>query len=127
MNLRAIDLNLLPVFEAVFTEGGITRAAERLNLTQPDVSNALARLRSVSPAVRVRIAGDRVTGSRQRLAAAIRARLTVPGTQLAVLAREASESRAVRRLSILRLSFEASSQNLNRPTEVTMMYNTLEW
>ena len=42
MNLRAIDLNLLPVFEAVFTEGGITRAAERLNLTQPAVSNALA-------------------------------------------------------------------------------------
>lgn len=45
MNLRGIDLNLLPVFEAVFTEGGITRAAERLNLTQPAVSNALARLR----------------------------------------------------------------------------------
>lgn len=45
MNLRAIDLNLLPVFEAVFTEGGITRAAERLNLTQPAVSNALSRLR----------------------------------------------------------------------------------
>ena len=46
MNLRAIDLNLLPVFEAVFAEGGITRAAERLNLTQPAVSNALARLRA---------------------------------------------------------------------------------
>lgn len=46
MNLRAIDLNLLPVFEAVFAEGGITRAAERLNLTQPAVSNALARLRT---------------------------------------------------------------------------------
>ena len=46
MNLRGLDLNLLPVFEAVFTEGGITRAAERLNLTQPAVSNALARLRA---------------------------------------------------------------------------------
>ena len=46
MNLRGIDLNLLPVFEAVFAEGGITRAAERLNLTQPAVSNALARLRT---------------------------------------------------------------------------------
>ncbi len=45
MNLRGIDLNLLPMFEAVFTEGGITRGAERLNLTQPGVSNALARLR----------------------------------------------------------------------------------
>jgi DNA-binding transcriptional LysR family regulator len=45
MNLRGLDLNLIPVFEAIFTEGGITRAAERLNLTQPAVSNALARLR----------------------------------------------------------------------------------
>jgi len=46
MNLRGLDLNLLPVFEAVYAEGGITRAAERLNLTQPAVSNALARLRA---------------------------------------------------------------------------------
>ncbi len=45
MNLRGLDLNLLPVFEAVYSEGGITRAAERLHLTQPAVSNALRRLR----------------------------------------------------------------------------------
>lgn len=45
-NLRNLDLNLLPVFEAVYSEGGITRAAERLHLTQPAVSNALARLRA---------------------------------------------------------------------------------
>ena len=30
-------------------------------------------------------------------------------------------------LSILRLSFEALSQNLNRLTGVTIVYNTLEW
>lgn len=46
MNLRGLDLNLLPVFEAVYSEGGITRASERLNLTQPAVSNALTRLRA---------------------------------------------------------------------------------
>src|SRR5262245_50812510 len=45
MNLRGIDLNLLPVFEAVYVERSLTRAGEVLNVTQPAVSNALARLR----------------------------------------------------------------------------------
>jgi DNA-binding transcriptional LysR family regulator len=45
MNFRTLDLNLLRVFDAVMAEGGITRAAERLAMTQPAVSNALRRLR----------------------------------------------------------------------------------
>ncbi|MDB5372763.1 MAG: transcriptional regulator [Belnapia sp.] len=40
-----LDLNLLRVFDAVARERHVTRAAERLNLSQPAVSNALARLR----------------------------------------------------------------------------------
>ncbi|WP_424814722.1 LysR family transcriptional regulator [Roseococcus sp. YIM B11640] len=43
--LSQLDLNLLRVFDAVARERHVTRAAERLNLTQPAVSNALARLR----------------------------------------------------------------------------------
>ena len=45
MNLTDIDLNLLRVFDAVLSEGGVTPAAGRLGLTQPAVSNALSRLR----------------------------------------------------------------------------------
>ncbi|EKF41843.1 LysR family transcriptional regulator [Nitratireductor indicus] len=45
MNLRSMDLNLLLVFDAVYSERSISRAALRLNLSQPAVSNALARLR----------------------------------------------------------------------------------
>ena len=45
MNFRSLDLNLLRVFDAVVTEGNITRAAQRLAMTQPAVSNALKRLR----------------------------------------------------------------------------------
>ena len=41
------DLNLLVVLEAIASEGGVTRAGERLNLTQSAVSHALARLRDV--------------------------------------------------------------------------------
>ncbi len=41
----ALDLNLLRVFDEVMASKNITRAAERLNMTQPAVSNALRRLR----------------------------------------------------------------------------------
>jgi DNA-binding transcriptional LysR family regulator len=45
MSFRTLDLNLLKVFEALMTEGSVTRAANALMMTQPAVSNALARLR----------------------------------------------------------------------------------
>jgi DNA-binding transcriptional LysR family regulator len=44
-NLRSLDLNLLTVFEAVFETGSITRAADRLALSQSATSHALSRLR----------------------------------------------------------------------------------
>src|SRR5499426_1517814 len=47
MNVQDVDLNLLRVFDAVLHEGGVTPAAARLELTQPAVSNALARLRKL--------------------------------------------------------------------------------
>ncbi|MES2933628.1 MAG: LysR family transcriptional regulator [Pseudomonadota bacterium] len=46
MNLKTFDLNLLPVLDALLGERSVTRAAQRLHLSQPAVSNALARLRS---------------------------------------------------------------------------------
>lgn len=46
MNLRNLDLNLLPVLEAVYTERSLTRASASLHLTQPAVSNALSRARA---------------------------------------------------------------------------------
>ena len=45
MNLAAVDLNLLVVFDALLRERNVTRAAVTLGLSQPAVSNALARLR----------------------------------------------------------------------------------
>lgn len=40
-----LDLNLLRILEAVLVDGNVTRAAERLHLSQPAVSHALARAR----------------------------------------------------------------------------------
>lgn len=48
MHIRSIDLNLLAVFEAVFEESSMSRAAGRLAMTQPAVSHAIDRLRHVS-------------------------------------------------------------------------------
>lgn len=47
MDLYRVDLNLLVVLDAIYTEGGLTRAGERLHITQPAVSHALGRLRSL--------------------------------------------------------------------------------
>ncbi len=47
MNTRKLDLNLLLALEALLTERNVTRAAKRLNLSQPALSTQLARLRSL--------------------------------------------------------------------------------
>lgn len=46
-SLRRLDLNLLVTLDALLAEHNVTRAAERLHLSQPAVSVQLARLREV--------------------------------------------------------------------------------
>ena len=45
MQLKDIDLNLLLVFHELLLEKRVSRVAQKLNITQPGVSNALKRLR----------------------------------------------------------------------------------
>ncbi|KAA8554029.1 PCP degradation transcriptional activation protein [Pseudomonas frederiksbergensis] len=45
MNLASFDLNLLRVLDMLLREQNVSRAAERLALSQPAVSNSLSRLR----------------------------------------------------------------------------------
>jgi LysR family nod box-dependent transcriptional activator len=45
MNLRQFDLNLLVAFDVLLKERNVTRAAERLHLSQPAMSGILSRLR----------------------------------------------------------------------------------
>ena len=47
LNFRSLDLNLLRVFDEVMSERSLTRAAHKLSITQPAVSNAMRRLREV--------------------------------------------------------------------------------
>lgn len=45
MNIKTFDLNLLKSFDALLDECSVSRAAARVHLSQPAMSNALARLR----------------------------------------------------------------------------------
>lgn len=47
VSLAALDLNLLVAFEALYTERSVTRAGRRLGLSQPAMSGALGRLRTM--------------------------------------------------------------------------------
>ncbi len=47
MDLNRVDLNLLVAFDALISEGSVTRAAERLHIGQSAMSSTLARLRKL--------------------------------------------------------------------------------
>jgi DNA-binding transcriptional LysR family regulator len=47
MDIRAVDLNLLKAFDALIRERAVTRAAVRVGLSQPAMSHALSRLRTL--------------------------------------------------------------------------------
>lgn len=47
MNLRSVDLNLLVALDALLAERSVSRAGQRIGLSQPAMSGALARLRKL--------------------------------------------------------------------------------
>ena len=73
-NLRAIDLNLLVILDALLTERSVTRAAARLYLTQPATSHALERLRILfhDPLLERRKGGMGLTARAEELQAPLR-------------------------------------------------------
>ena len=45
--MKSQELTLLQVFDAIMTEGSVTQAGHRLAMSQPAVSNAIARMRDI--------------------------------------------------------------------------------
>jgi DNA-binding transcriptional LysR family regulator len=84
MNYRRMDLNLLRVFDVLMSEGNVTRAAAKLNITQPAVSNALSRLRDTvdDPLFEKTASGIRPTPKAQELWASLRGPLSAIKTAL---------------------------------------------
>ena len=84
MDIRAVDLNLLKAFDALMAERAVTRAAVRIGLSQPAMSHALSRLRtlfaddlfvrtatSMEPTVRAREIAPLVTAAIEHIEAAL--------------------------------------------------------
>ena len=91
MNLRRIDLNLLTIFDAIMSEGSITRAALRLGMTQPALSNALTRLRRmVNDPLFVRT-GNRIVPTERAMALAGPIRQALEITEQALGANPSAE------------------------------------
>jgi DNA-binding transcriptional LysR family regulator len=67
-HFRALDLNLLRVFDEVMTERSLTRAARNLNITQPAVSNALRRFREAVGDELIKREGQEMTPTPRALA-----------------------------------------------------------
>jgi len=84
VNWRTLDLNLLVVFDAVAQARSATRTAAKLNMTQPAISHALARLRgALHDDLFVRTPdGMEPTPYAERLAGPVRAALEGLGTAL---------------------------------------------
>ena len=76
-NIDTLDLNLLRLFDAVYRARNVSRAAEKLNLSQPAASQALTRLRLVlgDPLFERTSQGVRPTPQADRLALAVRSAL----------------------------------------------------
>jgi DNA-binding transcriptional LysR family regulator len=77
MSSNSFDLNLLVVFDAINQAKTLTRAGQRLGMSQPAVSHALARLRHVlKDGLFVRTPeGMRATPRAERMAGPVRAAL----------------------------------------------------
>lgn len=84
MNVMDLDLNLLRVFDAIAADGSVTAAGERIGLSQPAMSNALARLRTLfgDPLFVRTPRGMRPTPFAQQLAQPVREALRLIQTAL---------------------------------------------
>lgn len=101
MHIGSLDLNLLRVFDAVYRQKSVSRAAESLSLSQPAVSQSIARLRLLlKDALFIRVAGGVMpTAGAQTLARHVREALLLLEQGLHATARfDPNESRRTFRI-----------------------------
>lgn len=102
MNFLTLDLNLLRVFDAVMIEQNLTRAADKLAMTQPAVSNALKRLRhSLGDELLIRTAyGVKPTPRAETLWPAIRQALSSLESAIAPTSFDVSKAQTTFRMAM---------------------------
>nr|WP_277624122.1 LysR family transcriptional regulator [Undibacterium sp. TS12] len=102
VNFLTLDLNLLRVFDAVMIEQNLTRAADKLAMTQPAVSNALKRLRhSLGDELLIRTAyGVKPTPRAETLWPAIRQALSSLESAIAPASFDVSKAQTTFRMAM---------------------------
>ena len=100
-NINTLDLNLLRVLDALIDTRSVTRAAERLGLSQPAVSSALARLREVfgDPLFLRQQRGMLPTARAEALAGPLRKLLSEAGALLTPLAFDPATAQGTLRIA----------------------------
>src|SRR5690606_17247455 len=85
MNIEKVDLNLLRLFDAIYTRQKISLAADALGISQPAASQGLTRLRGMldDPLFVRAPGGVRPTPRAERLAISVRNALEILGQALA--------------------------------------------
>jgi DNA-binding transcriptional LysR family regulator len=121
LNLRQLDLNLLLVFDALMREQNLSRAALRLHMSQPAVSNALTRLRAQlgEPLFRRTAKGMLPTPKAQQLYMSVRQALQL--LQLGLEPQEAFDGTAKH---LFRLSMNDYGQGYLLPPLLTKVRQT---
>lgn len=102
VHLRSVDLNLLTVFDAVMQMHNVTRAAQSLGMSQPAVSNAVARLKVMfNDELFVRYGrGIQPTSRARQLFGPVRQALQLVQNELPGAGFEAKKSKRIFKLSV---------------------------
>lgn len=104
VNLAQIDLNLLLVLHTVLAEGSAARAAKRLHVTPPAISNSLARLRALLGDPLVVRSGRGLTATPRALELAPHLRAAIEAIQRVVVGEQAFDPATTTRTFALTLS-----------------------
>ncbi|MGE3345164.1 MAG: LysR family transcriptional regulator [Vicinamibacterales bacterium] len=78
---KNIDLSLLMCLDALLTEGSVTRAADRLDMSQPGMSHALSRLRALTGDALFVRSGNELIPTERAEALAGKVRLVLAGLE----------------------------------------------
>ena len=124
--MRPHELNLLIVFDAIMTESSITRAANRLNMTQPAVSNAVSRMsvalkddlfvksgRNIQPTLKAQNLWEQIKDPVSQLSAVIRPADFEPATVKRTFRISLADVAAQMLMVPLRKIIEAEAPNVN--------------
>lgn len=110
MNISKVDLNLLIYLDVLLREKNVTRAASKLNITQPAMSNGLKRLRTLfSDPILVRTSDGMVPTERARSLSPIIRKILLELEEALQSEEEFDEAKSQRVFRIMASDYAAST------------------